>query len=143
MKFALEVRERLGGEAGFRPGLFGHIVIELMLDGYLHKTFPGRLERFYDQVESVDSTQVQTVVNQFMAKKTDGLVRFIDKFKQARYIFDYVNDDRLLYRINRVFERVKLEPLGDELNDWLPSARKLVYESAADLLKQYQLKLTV
>ena len=143
MQFAIEVRELLNGESGFRPGLFGHVVIELMLDGYLQETFPGSLERFYDQVESVDSAQVQSVVNRFMAKQTDGLVRFIDKFKKARYIFDYVENDRLMYRVNRVLERVKLAPFENELDDWLPTARKLVYQRASQLLEKYTLKLSV
>lgn len=142
MQFSLEVRERLGGEAGFRPGLMGHIVIELLLDAWLHEQFPGKLEDYYQAVASVDAERVQATVNQFTKKPTERLVWYFGLFLRERYIFDYADDQRLLYRLNRVFERVKLKPIEGELDRWLPSARSRVYQHASTLLIDLPLALS-
>ena len=141
MRFSLEIRDCLDGEAGFRAGLMGHIVIELLLDAYLDQQFPGKLEAFYESVARVEPPFVQDTVNLFAKKDTENLVRYIEGFLRERYIFDYADDERLLYRINRVFERVKLEPFGSELSDWLPTARERVYQQANELLVDYPFTL--
>lgn len=134
MRFSLEIRDCLHGEAGFRAGLMGHIVIELLLDAYLDHLFPGKLEAFYETVAKVEPEFVQSTVNLFAKRDTENLVRYIEGFLRERYIFDYTDDDRLLFRVNRVFARVKLEPFGSELKQWLPTARQRVYENANALL---------
>lgn len=141
MRFSLEIRDCLDGEAGFRAGLMGHIVIELMLDAYLDAKFPGKLEELYKGVATVDPKVVQSTVNLFAKRDTENLVRYIEGFLRERYIFDYADDQRLLYRVNRVFARVKLEPFEDQLNEWLPTARVRVYEQASDLLANYPIAI--
>ena len=44
MNFTVEIRDLLKVDDGFRPGLLGHILIEVLLDAYLHTKFPGKLE---------------------------------------------------------------------------------------------------
>lgn len=139
MQLSLECRQRLGDEAGFRPGLLGHIVIELLLDAYLESKYPGKLEAYYQLVESVDPEFVQDTVNRLAKKPTDKLVWYFEVFLRERYIFDYADDKRLLYRMNRVFQRVKLEPIGNELDTWMPKVRERVYGQATALLEEYPL----
>ena len=52
MNFAVELRELMKEEPGFRPGFLGHIIIELLLDGYLHQRNPGKMDQFYQIVMS-------------------------------------------------------------------------------------------
>ena len=47
---------------------------------------------------------------------------------------DYVDDQRVRYRINRVLKSVKLEELPESLLNWLPNARQRVYELAPVML---------
>lgn len=141
MQFAQEVREELAGEAGFRPSLLGHIIIELLLDAYLHKRHPGKLNRYYELVAQVDSAAAQNAINLFATRPTDRLVHYQQRYLEARFLFDYSDDERLLYRINQVFKRVKLNPLGDSILPWIKSARRRVYDSVAELLADYEIEV--
>ena len=139
MKFSVELRNLLAGDAGFRPGLLGHILIEVLLDAYLHKKFPGKLEKYYQQVVATIPDVVQKSINRFATKPTDLLVKYMPKFIEARYLFDYVDDQRLMMRINNVLKRAKLRTVDDRVFQWLPSARERVYEQVPGLLSNYQL----
>lgn len=143
MEFALELRDLLKGEPGFRPSFLGHIIIELLLDGYLHTNFPGRLDTFYEIVKRSDPDAIQRAVCEMATKPTDKLARYFDVFLREKYLFDYVDDERLIYRINYVMKRVKLKTVGSEVVDWVPSCRRRVYERANELLEPFELgKLT-
>lgn len=142
MQLAVESRELLEGEPGFRPGLLGHIIIELMLDAYLHETLDGRLERFYEIVADANAELVEQTVNEISKRSTDQLVPYFQIFLRERYLFDYSENDRLMYRMNRVFMRIKLEPIGSEIDDWLPSVRERVYDRVTELLPSQVLALT-
>ena len=141
MNFSLEIRELLKGDAGFRPGLLGHILIELLLDAYLHTKFPGKLESYYRQIVSVMPKLVQDSVNRFASRPTDKLANFMQGFIEARYLFDYVDDQRLMMRINNVLKRIKLESVGNRITHWIPSARSRVYDHVSNLLPNYQFPL--
>ncbi len=137
LKFAVELRELFGNERTMRPGFVGHVIVELFLDAYLHTRYPGKMEKFYELVSSVDREQVQAAVNRFATQPTEKLAVGIERFRRARYLFDYDTDQGVLFRINRVFERVNLQPLDDMMLDWMPHARKRVYENAVALLPHY------
>lgn len=141
MNFSLEIRELLKGDGGFRPGLLGHIIIEVLLDAYLHTNFPGKLEAYYSQIVHVLPEFVQTSINRFATRPTDKLVHFMKHFIEVRYLFDYVDDQRLMMRINNVLKRIKLEPVDDRITHWIPSARARVYDHASGLLPEYQISL--
>ena len=126
-----------------RPSLVGHILVELFLDAYLNGNFPGRLEYFYEQVAKVDAVKVQDAINLFATKPTGKLADEIDRFVRVRYLFDYDTDKGVIYRINKVFQRIKLDPIGDEIFDWMPSARTRVYENVESLLPEYPIELEV
>ena len=140
MVFALELRELLKGEPGFRPSFLGHIIIELLLDGYLHTNFPGRLETFYEIVRKSDPVTIEQAVCEMATKPTDKLARYFDIFLREKYLFDYVDDERLIYRINFVMKRVKLKTVGREVIDWVPSCRRRVYERANEMLEPFDLE---
>ena len=125
---------RIGEERGFRPSLLGHILIELLLDAHLHEQHPGKLEYYYRQVAAVDAVRLQNAVNLLVTKPTDKLAEYHGEYLNARFLFDYSDDDRLTYRVNRVMSRVKQLPLNDELRTWLPTARHRVCDRAAELL---------
>ena len=141
MQFAVELRELLTDEPGFRPGFLGHIIIELILDGFLHINNPGKLDQFYEMVANCDPPAIQTAVNRMATRPTDLLERYFAIFLRERYLYDYEDDARLMYRVNHVLKRVKLNPVGDEIMPWVATARVKVYESAPDLLESYPAEL--
>jgi hypothetical protein len=50
-------------------------------------------------------------------------------------LWDYLEDGKLLVRLNQVMRRVGLDPLPERFRDVLPAARDLVAEHKADLLE--------
>ena len=140
MQFSVEIRDVLNGESGFRAGLLGHIIVELLLDAFLIEQFPGQLEVHYDRVAQVSPHRLQEKINRFATRPTQNLVYYIERYLDIRFLFDYLDDSRLLFRLNNVMKRVKLESLDDRILTWIPSARHRVYQRAADLLCDYPLK---
>ena len=134
LKFSVQLRELLAADAGFRPHLVGHIVIEMLLDGYLNNKYQGLLDAYYTKIAGVDPVRVQRTLRRMTHGESTKIARFIPRFIEEGYLYDYVDDNRVLYRMNRVLQRVKLVPLPDTFLMWLPGARESVYEHAEDLL---------
>ncbi len=139
--FTRELADIFVGEEGFRPSLIGHVVIELLLDAYLTTEYPGKLDRYYEQVGSVDASQLQDAISQIATRPTEDLQPYVDKYLQSRFLFDYLDDDRLAFRLNGIMKRVKLPPLDDRIVEWLPTVRERVYANAASLLDQYPITI--
>ncbi len=136
LHFSLELRDLLGADAGFRPHLVGHIVIEMLLDGYLTEQDRLQLDRYYEKVAHVDAALVQQLVNQIAVQSTRRIADFVPRFIEEGYLYDYVDDRRVQYRMNRVLNRVGLAELPDRFLRWLPSARKRVYDQAQSMLTE-------
>lgn len=133
LRFAVELRQRLPGDAGFRPSFLGHILVELLLDDFLIRRDPQRLDQFYDALGQVDPHLVQHVVNRISRRSTDALWAVIPRFIAEAFLYDYRDDSLLLRRLNQVMRRVKLAPLPRCLLDWFPEARATVGRLIDDL----------
>ena len=51
MQLAVELRELLPGDAGFRPTFVGHILIEMLLDAFWIRDDCAIAERYYTALE--------------------------------------------------------------------------------------------
>jgi len=58
----------------------------------------------------------------------------IERFAEIRFLYDYLEPESLLFRLNQVMNRVGLEPLPSSLLGWLPEAEKLVESRRHQLL---------
>jgi hypothetical protein len=125
-RFTAAVRDALAPDDTMRPSFLGHILVELLLDDALIRRDPERLERYYLALESVDSAIVEQVVNRIAAQATDRLAGFIALFCRERFLWDYVDDGKLMMRLNQVMSRVGLPLLPAEFRQVLPDARKQV-----------------
>ncbi len=65
------------------------------------------------------------------------LAVLIPRFHSERFLFDYLDSEKLLYRLNQVMRRVKLHALPPRTVDVLESARPVVRENADALLAPY------
>jgi hypothetical protein len=135
-QFTAQIRDVLGRDDGLRPSFLGHILVELLLDAAIAEDQPGVLDAYYESLESVDAQLVQEVVNRVAAKSTPDLAKFIELFRQHRFLFDYAADDKLLYRLNQVMQRVRLAALPNELLNILPAMRASVRQRRRDLLDE-------
>jgi len=138
LQFALEIRDALPGDDGFRPSFLGHILIELLLDADLIAADPGQADHYYAALQRVSASLVQQTVNQIASRPTDQLQRLIPRFIAERFLYDYLDDSRLLVRLNQVMRRVGLPQLPSTLVPWLATARRRVSEARADLLSSPQ-----
>jgi hypothetical protein len=126
MELTARVRDALGGETGLRPAFLGHLLVELLLDAALAAEDPDRLTAYYRALEEVDAQRVETAVNRMAPRRTNRLATFIELFRRERILWDYLEDAKLMARLNQIMRRVRLEQLPADFAAVLPAARELV-----------------
>jgi len=134
LQFAVELRDRLPGDEGFRPSFLGHILVEVLIDATLIQRDRSLADRYYDAMDQVSAAKVQQVVNAIAKVQTGRLDEWIARFRQVKFLYDYLDDAKLLFRMEQVMSRVGLPPLGEHLVVWLPSARRIVADRCDQLL---------
>jgi hypothetical protein len=134
MQFAVELRDLLPGDAGFRPTFVGHILIGMLLDSLWIRDDRSTADRYYDAIAAVPAESIQRCVNRITGKPTDRLTDVIGRFHEARFLYDYLDNDRLLFRLNQVMNRVGLAQLPESVGRWLSRAEKLVESRRTELL---------
>jgi hypothetical protein len=134
LQLTVAARDRLGADAGFRPSFLGHILVEVLLDASLIADDPQRLETYYQRMETVDGRRVEEAVNRMANRPTERLAWMIARFCEERILWDYLEDGKLLGRLNQVMRRVTLAPLPDDFQELFPEARRKVAKRRAELL---------
>jgi hypothetical protein len=127
-------RDRLGDGDGLRPSFLGHLMVEILLDAALAEDYPGLLERYYRVLDEIEPGLVEAAVNRMAPRPTQRLATMIELFRQEKVLWDYLDDEKLLMRLNQVMRRVKLPPLPDEFAEIFPKARQMVSDRKNELL---------
>ena len=127
-------RRALPADEGFRPHFLGHILVEILLDGALIAESPGSLDAYYQALEKVDGRCVEDAVNRMAARPTRDLGTFIPLFSRERFLSDYADDGKLLFRLNQVMRRVRLPRLPAGIAELLAACRPLVDARKDELL---------
>lgn len=133
-KFTVLVRDTLGDERGLRPSFLGHILVELLLDASLIADDRQMLAAYYEALGSISSSQVQQQAERIAGRPAPRLAEFVDIFLRVQFLYDYLDDGKLLFRLNQVMSRVRLPPLPPRFVDILPSARAEVDRRREELL---------
>ncbi len=134
LQFALELRELLPGDDGFRPTFVGHILIEMILDRLWIAEDQNWADQYYKILASVDPVLVGQCVEKVVGRELAGLPRVIERFIEIRFLYDYLETDTLLERLNQVMRRVRLADLSPEVAQWLPRAVSIVECRRKELL---------
>jgi hypothetical protein len=135
LELSIQVRRQLGSDdSSFRPGFLGHLLVEVLLDAALLARHPQKLPNYYRALATIDAAVVQQAVNRMAARPTARLAPLIVMFRHERILYDYLEDDRLMVRLNQVMRRIRFEPLPDDFRALLPAARRLVTERCDELL---------
>lgn len=132
--FAAALRAWLADDEGFRPSFLGHILVELLLDAELIREQPQQLDDYYAALESLDAAYVAEAINSLATRTNDRLAWLIPRFCSERFLYDYLEDAKLLRRLNHVMQRVGLPLLPAELIEFLPEARRQVRQRRDELL---------
>lgn len=132
--FSRRVRRATGDADGMRPGFLGHILVELLLDAELMEQDPACADRYYSALAEVDADAVADMVGQMIGADATPLAGLIERFRQVRFLYDYLDDEGLTFRLNQVMRRVNLCELPASFAAVLPPARRLVHRHAEALL---------
>ncbi len=141
LDLARSLRDHLMGDpsnfesnGSMRSHFVAHIAIELLLDGYLIEQEPQRIARYYQVVDQLDSHTIAATIEKITERPLEKLPSLIRRFAAERFLYDYVDDQRLLRRMNQVMRRVSLPLLPDRTCHWLREVRLRIYSHANELL---------
>jgi hypothetical protein len=134
-ELTVAARKTLPEECGLRPNFLGHLLVEVLLDAALAAEDISRVERYYQVLGEVDPPRVEAVVNRIGRRSTRLLAPFIPLFLAERILGDYLEDGKLMKRLNQVMRRVNLPPLPESFVRVLPEARRRVTERKDELLE--------
>ncbi len=134
LALAVALRQVLPEGDGHRRGFLGHILVEILLDAILVDEDPQLLHAYYAALSRLDGTVVEDAVNRMATVPSDRLKLLVPRFVAEGFLWDYGDDDKLIYRLNQVLLRVKLPALPAEFRQTLPAARALVRERRNELL---------
>jgi hypothetical protein len=137
-EFSRQLAAVLPGDEGFRPWFLGHILVELLLDAALIEEDPQRPEDYYAALAAVDPAVTQTAVNAIATKTTDRLTVLLPRFLAERFLYDYLDDGKLLTRLNAVMRRVGLPQLPGEITVLFTEMRNQVRQARDHLLPDEQ-----
>jgi hypothetical protein len=130
------LKAELPADDGFRPHFVGHILVEILLDSALISDDPQLLDGYYAAMESLEGESVERAVNGIASRPAHNLGTFIGLFSRERFLSDYADDDKLLFRLNQVMRRVRLPRLPETIRPLLGVARGKVAERSEELLSR-------
>ncbi|MEE8105203.1 MAG: hypothetical protein V3T86_06685 [Planctomycetota bacterium] len=116
-----------------RAFFLGHVLLELLLDACLIEREPESLPRYYEALAQADAGEIGRAVAGWSEPAAERLGRFMELFLQERFLFDYLDNQKLVHRFSQVARRAGLERVPDGLVGLLPEARELV-RAATDAL---------
>jgi hypothetical protein len=134
LAFAVEIRDRLPGDEGFRPSFLGHILVELLLDAALAEEDPRRLDEYYAALSRLDPALTERLISQLAMQPTTRVAVLIPRFIAERFLYDYREDGKLLTRLNHVMRRVGLPQIPLDLAEAFPTMRDRVRAQKTELL---------
>jgi len=134
LSFTARLQTFVSQDRSLRPRFFGHVLIEVLLDDILISENPAQLDRYYEVAAEYDAAFISQTVNRMLTRRTGMLAFFIPLFVKERFLYDYSDDAKLLYRMNRVMKRLRLDPMPTEVATFFPEARALVRSRKSQLL---------
>lgn len=117
-----------------RTNFLGHLLCEVLLDAALAAEEPNRLVNYYEMLDGVDAMSIEWAVNRMAPRPIDRLALFFGEFRRARILWDYLEDCKLMIRMNQVMLRVGLPGLPKSFATILPEARRIVANRKEELL---------
>jgi hypothetical protein len=134
LQFTLAIRDQLPNDDGFRPSFLGHILVELLLDAVLIEERSAQLDEYYEALGRVQPAAVARAVSTITGRDVHALTSLIPRFSTERFLCDYLDDGKLLTRLNHVMRRVGLPALPGSLIELFPAARSDIRARRHELL---------
>ena len=135
-RLTVHLRQALAADDGHRPAFLGHILTEMLLDAILIERYPARLAGYYEALGQLDAGFVEELVSRMARRPIHRLKLLIPRFVGERFLADYADSERLLFRLNQIMQRVGLSPLPGGFESTLEEARDIVGCHAAGLFPE-------
>lgn len=133
-RFTASIRDRLPPDDGLRPSFLGHILVEILLDACLIAEAPAELDDYYKAMAEIDARWLEEAVGRMATGCPESLGDFVPLFIREQFLWDYLDDAKLCFRLNQVMRRVSLPPLPEEFRELLPEMRRAVDQRCEELL---------
>lgn len=134
LQFTLQIRDVLADDGGFRPSFLGHILVELLLDATLFAESIAELDAYYAAFDRLDVEFAAAAIGGMATRQSPLLAEFIRRFCGERFLYDYLDDAKLLRRLNLVMRRVNLPSLPDDFAAVFAAFRQQVADRRDELL---------
>lgn len=105
----LRIRENLEGSP-VKPFFLGHISLELMLDSLLMTHQMINVDQFYKHLEQVENHILEEFLLLNGINNTDRFLHFFELFKKEKYLFSYINPEKITYALRRICVRLWKNP---------------------------------
>lgn len=96
-----------------RKWFIAHILFELMLDRIFVKYQPNLVNQFYDDLLSIDTQVLKSYLENMGASQSDRYMERFRHFREVQFIRYYIDNNKLLYSLNRIMIRVNLPELSE------------------------------
>jgi hypothetical protein len=117
-----------------RVNFLGHLLCEILLDAALAFEDTNRVREYYHVLDKIDPATIELSVNRLSPRSTERLAFFIGEFRRAKILWDYLDDGKLMERLNQVMRRVGMPRLPESFSSIFPKARQVLVDRKAELL---------
>jgi hypothetical protein len=125
-KIKADLKQHAAEFSGQRIWFVSHILVELLLDRILIAFDEKKLLDFYADLEAVDLNAIILFLQECGKTGFADFENYFHSFVKNRYLITYLDDDKLLYALNRILLSTKQEKLtqvgeqilSDRLNSW-------------------------
>lgn len=128
------LRPALRAVPGARPSFIAHVLVEVLLDAELARAEPSRIDRYYSALAALDADDVERAAARLTPAPPHGLAALVRRFVAARFVEDYLDDARMLARVDGTFRRVGQPAVVAALAHSVPACRAVVRTRLTRLL---------
>jgi hypothetical protein len=97
-----------------RRWFLAHILFEMMIDRLLVKHINGLCKNYYHSLDKIEPIVLGEFLQLNQAKNPDELLRNFNHFRNAKYIFQYIDNNTLVYSLSRVLQYVGVSVMSIE-----------------------------
>ncbi len=87
-----------------RRWFLAHILFEMMIDRLMVKHLNGLCQTYYRGLDEVEPIVLGEFLQLNQAKNPDELLRNFNHFRNAKYIFQYIDNNTFVYSLSRVLQ---------------------------------------
>lgn len=91
---------------GVKPFILAHIGLEILLDILLIRDQKVNIANFYAQLEACSPEVIARFLHKNGVTEAERFIPFYERFNTVRYLFEYKNNESLVYALNRINYRI-------------------------------------